>query len=95
MKSAQKIFIQAIEQETKKHIILPFRKNSKNKTMNSDFLKEIFSSQIFVSYYEQFLSNIQIFIIDSLDEQILKDSKKKIAALCNKIQNKISDDKIV
>ncbi|CAD8123096.1 unnamed protein product [Paramecium sonneborni] len=86
LKSAQKIFIQAIEQETKKHIILPFRKNSKNKTMNSDFLKEIFSSQIFVSYYEQFLN--------SLDEQILKDSKKKIAALCNKIQNKISDDKI-
>lgn len=58
MKSAQKIFIQAIEQETKKHIILPFRKNSKNKTMNSDFLKEIFSSQIFVRYYEQFLSKI-------------------------------------
>ncbi|CAD8124561.1 unnamed protein product [Paramecium sonneborni] len=86
LKSAQKIFIQALEQETNKHIILPFRKNSKNKTMNSDFLKEIFSSQIFVHYYEQFLN--------CLDEQIQKDSKKKIASLCIKIQNKISDDKI-
>ncbi|CAD8110137.1 unnamed protein product [Paramecium primaurelia] len=87
LKSAQKIFIEAIEQETKKHIVLPFRKNSKNKTMNSDFLKEIFSSSTFVRYYEQYLS--------CLDEQIKKDSKKKIAALCNKIQNKISDDKII
>ncbi|CAD8209769.1 unnamed protein product [Paramecium octaurelia] len=86
LKQAQKIFIEAIEQETKKSIILPFRKNSKNKTMNTDFLKEIFSSPTFVRYYEQYLG--------CLDEHIQKDSKKKIAALCNKIQNKISDDKI-
>ncbi|CAK81334.1 unnamed protein product (macronuclear) [Paramecium tetraurelia] len=86
LKSAQKIFIEVIEQETKKSIILPFRKNSKNKTMNTDFLKEIFSSPTFVRYYEQYLS--------CLDEQIQKDTRKKIAALCNKIQNKISDDKI-
>ncbi|CAD8176927.1 unnamed protein product [Paramecium pentaurelia] len=86
MKCAQKKFIEIIEQETKKNIILPFRKNSKNKTMNSEFLREIFSSTTFVRYYEQYL--------DCLDEQIQKDSKKKIAALCNKIQNTISDDKI-
>ncbi|CAD8145142.1 unnamed protein product [Paramecium octaurelia] len=86
LKSAQKKFIEIIEQETKRNIILPFRKNSKNKTMNSEFLKEIFSSKTFVRYYEEYLN--------CLDEQIQKDSKKKIAALCNKIQNTISDDKI-
>ena len=36
---AQKIFMSMIEKETKTNIMLPFRKNSKNKTMNSDFLK--------------------------------------------------------
>ena len=39
-----------------KDFILPFRKNSDIKTMNSTFLKKIFSSPTFVADYEIFLS---------------------------------------
>ncbi|CAD8197378.1 unnamed protein product [Paramecium pentaurelia] len=85
LKSAQKIFISMAEKETQTTIMLPFRKNSKNKTMNSDFLKQIFSSKTFVTYYKEFLS--------CLEQEIQKDSKKKIASLCNKIMNHIQDDK--
>ncbi|CAD8119276.1 unnamed protein product [Paramecium sonneborni] len=85
LKSAQKIFMQIVEKETQISIMLPFRKNSKNKTMNSDFLKQIFSSKTFVIYYKEFLC--------CLEQEIQKDSKKKIASLCNKIMNHIRDEK--
>ncbi|CAD8101680.1 unnamed protein product [Paramecium primaurelia] len=85
LKSAQKIFMTIVEKETQTIIMLPFRKNSKNKTMNSDFLKQIFSSKTFVTYYKEFLS--------CLESEIQKDSKKKIASLCNKIMNHIQDEK--
>ncbi|CAD8120453.1 unnamed protein product [Paramecium sonneborni] len=85
LKSAKKIFMSIVEKEIQTNIILPFRKNSKNKTMNSDFLKQIFSSQTFVIYYKEYLC--------CLEQEIQKDSKKKIASLCNKIMNHFHDEK--
>ncbi|CAK59730.1 unnamed protein product (macronuclear) [Paramecium tetraurelia] len=85
LKSAQRIFMNIVEKETSAIIMLPFRKNSINKTMNSDFLKQIFSSKTFVTYYKEFLN--------SLEQEIQKDSNKKIAILCNKIMNHIQDGK--
>jgi hypothetical protein len=35
---------------------MPFRKNSTEKTMNSQFLKQVFSKATFVQEYEKFLS---------------------------------------
>jgi len=37
--------------------VLPFRKNSKNKTMNSTFIAEIFESQLFKNDYKEFLQD--------------------------------------
>lgn len=70
LKTAQKIFLDTIESETKSNIMLPFRKNSKNKTMNSDFLREIFSSKTFFNYYQEFLSITLLNILDCLEKEI-------------------------
>ncbi|CAD8199378.1 unnamed protein product [Paramecium octaurelia] len=77
LKTARQEFLKIMEQETHIPLVLPFGKNSKNKTMNNDFLKEVFSSQIFQSFYKEFL--------DHLDDTIQADRKKKI----NKLQDKI------
>ena len=34
---------------------VPFKKNSEEKTMNTNFLKKVFSSKQFVTDYKQFL----------------------------------------
>ncbi|CAD8116280.1 unnamed protein product [Paramecium sonneborni] len=77
LKTARQEFLQIIEQEIKIPLILPFRKNSKNKTMNNDFLKQLFSSQIFQTFYREFL--------DHFDDAIKADRKNKIDKLQDKI----------
>ena len=37
---------------------MPFRKNSSEKTMNSQFLRQVFSNEEFLIDYEQFLGNL-------------------------------------
>ncbi|CAD8193916.1 unnamed protein product [Paramecium pentaurelia] len=85
LKTARQEFLTIMEQEKKIPLILPFRKNSKNKTMNNDFLKEVFSSQIFQSFYKEFL--------DHLDDTIQTDRKKKIDKLQDKIWLSLRDNR--
>ncbi|CAD8205661.1 unnamed protein product [Paramecium pentaurelia] len=77
LKTARQEFLKIMEQEKHIPLILPFGRNSKNKTMNNDFLKEVFSSQIFQNFYKEFL--------DHLDDTIQADRKKKIDKLQDKI----------
>jgi len=37
---------------------MPFRKNSKNKTMNNNFLSEVFSSEGFCDDYKDYLESL-------------------------------------
>jgi len=49
---------QAEEDHLSVDAVLPFRKNSKNKTMNSTFIAEIFESQLFKDDYKEFLKDL-------------------------------------
>jgi len=53
--------------------IMPFKKNSKNKTMNTNFVLEVFSSEGFTQAYLQFLSQFE--------ELIQIDNNKKLEKL--------------
>ncbi|CAD8150268.1 unnamed protein product [Paramecium pentaurelia] len=76
LKAASKIFQQSYQAEKMKSISLPFRKNSKNKTMNNHFLHELFQSKQFQDQYKIFL--------DNLDTIIENDRNKKIKAIAEK-----------
>jgi len=71
-------------------VALPFRKNSKNKTMNTKFINEVFSSEEFKRDYDNYLENFEnileldnrgkidrlaAFIEDCIKKQKLKDIK--------------------
>lgn len=45
---------------------MPFRKNSSEKTMNSQFLRQVFSNQEFLVDYEQFLGIIYSINVEHL-----------------------------
>ncbi|CAD8140758.1 unnamed protein product [Paramecium pentaurelia] len=76
LKAASKIFQQTYQAEKMKSISLPFRKNSKNKTMNNHFLHELFQSKQFQDQYKTFL--------EKLDTIIENDRNKKIKAIAEK-----------
>jgi len=66
--------------------ILPFRKDSKNKTMNSNFIHEIFASEEFSKDYQQYLENF---------ETILEaDNQNKLEKFAETIRDLIKDGKI-
>lgn len=54
-------------------IFIPFKKNSLEKTMNTSFLKKVFSVYRFYRDYKKFLKTFQ--------NEFLKDNKKKIATM--------------
>jgi len=54
-------------------LIMPFQKNSKNRTMNTNFVLEIFSSEKFCVAYEDFLGGFE--------ELLQLDNKKKLEKL--------------
>jgi hypothetical protein len=66
--------------------VLPFRKNSKNKTMNTSFISEIFSSEEFYKDYENYLQ--------SFDNILEVDNKNKIDRMANYIEECIKKKKI-
>lgn len=66
--------------------MLPFRKNSKNKTMNSTFIAQIFESQGFRDDYKEFLNEF--------DEVTDKDTVKKAAKLTSFIIESIKKEKV-
>lgn len=59
--------------------ILPFKKNSKNKTMNNSFLAEIFSSDDFCKEYVGFL--------EVLEKQLKDDNVKKVEKFVHFIED--------
>jgi len=61
--------------------MLPFRKNSKNKTMNSSFITEIFSSEQFCRDYDIYLKQI--------DDILAKDNCKKIESFLSQIEARV------
>jgi len=52
--------------------LLPFKKNSKNKTMNSSFISEIFSSEEFRQDYGSFMDNFDDMADSEISEKIPK-----------------------
>lgn len=63
---------------------MPFRKNSSEKTMNSHFLKQVFSNNEFLVGYTEFLSTYKI-IKESISDIIKDDNNSKIAYLSETI----------
>jgi hypothetical protein len=68
-------------------IFIPFkyapiqsRKNSLEKTMNTSFLKKVFSVYRFYRDYKKFLSMLST-IVETFQNEFLKDNKKKIATM--------------
>jgi len=66
--------------------LLPFRKNSKNKTMNSTFIHEVFSSEAFQRDYLDYL--------EDLDEILEADNNGKIDRLVSFIEECLKKKKI-
>ena len=63
--------------------VMPYKKNSKNRTMNTNFVGEIFSSDDFRLEYERFLSQFDDFLKGDND----KKTKKMVDLLVDCIQN--------
>ncbi|CAK84888.1 unnamed protein product (macronuclear) [Paramecium tetraurelia] len=85
LKAASKIFQQSYQAEKMKSIQLPFRKNSRNKTMNNHFLHELFQSKQFQDQYKTFL--------EKLDTIIENDRNKKIKAIAEKSREFIQSNR--
>jgi hypothetical protein len=66
--------------------LLPFRKNSKNKTMNSTFIHEVFSSEAFQRDYIEYL--------EDLDEILDADNNGKVERLVSFIEECVKKRKI-
>jgi len=64
--------------------LLPYRKNSKNRTMNNNFTTEIFSSKEFCADYEIFLQ--------SFDKVLIDDNNKKIEKLISLAEQCIANN---
>jgi len=69
--------------------LLPYRKNSKNRTMNSNFTSELFASQEFCNDYKQFLDNFETVIVQDNNKKI-----KKLIALAEECIVKNCPEKI-
>jgi len=67
-------------------MLLPFREKSKNKTMNSYFLEDLFSSEEFVADYMEFLEH--------LEEVLVDDNEKRIDNYLKYLQKYLKKDKI-
>lgn len=63
--------------------VMPYKKNSKNRTMNTNFVGEIFSSDEFRQEYERFLSQFDDFLKGDNDKKL----KKMVDLLVDCVQN--------
>jgi len=52
--------------------LLPYRKNSKNRTMNNNFTSEIFASKGFAEDYQLFLNNFETVLVEDNNKKIEK-----------------------
>jgi len=53
-------------------ILMPYNQNSKNRTMNSNFVKEIFSSEPFLQDYQEFLFHIDFYLQEDNKKRLKK-----------------------
>ena len=72
------------EDEDLLKLLLPFRKNSKNKTMNSAFICEVFGNSEFRDDYKKYLVE--------LDELIEKDNKEKVQRFTSFLEECVKKD---
>jgi len=70
----EKLGINTQDEKELIEFLLPYRKNSKNRTMNTDFTAEIFSSDEFCSDYQEFLKSFG----KDLEDDNLEKTKKLI-----------------
>jgi len=68
----EKLGINAQDEKELIEFLLPYRKNSKNRTMNTDFTSEIFASPEFCSDYKEFLKGFGDSLNDDNTEKIKK-----------------------
>jgi len=85
-KTSQDEISKAGNEEDLLKVVLPFRKNSKNKTMNTNFINEVFASEDFCRDYEKYLK--------SFDGILEADNKGKIERLVTYIEDCIKKGKI-
>jgi len=64
--------------------LLPYKKNSRNKTANTQFITEIFSSDLFYKDYQEYLKNLD----DILEKENAKKTKKFVSFLGKCIEEK-------
>ncbi|CAD8110072.1 unnamed protein product [Paramecium sonneborni] len=86
--SNDKQFMNTFKQESIDDMI-PFRKDSKMKTMNETYLKKLFASQRFSNLYIQFLSQFQEICIHENDEKIDNMTKQIIKIIITRDFGKI------
>lgn len=66
--------------------LLPFRKNSKNRTMNNSFLNQVFGSEEFKNDFDQFLQDLQ--------ESMFSDNERKAEKFVETLENLMRKNKI-
>jgi len=59
-------------------LIMPYSPKSKNKTINNKFIQEIFSSEVFLKDYQEFL--------DKIDYLLFEDNRKKLEKMLDVLQ---------
>lgn len=67
-------------------VVLPFRKNSKNKTMNTTFINEVFASEEFCRDYQAYL--------ESFESILEADNKNKVERLISFIEECLNKNKL-
>lgn len=72
---------------------MPFRKNSIEKTMNANFLKQVFSNAQFVEGYHEFLGTFMT-NSGSISGIIEEDNKSKIQYLSESIDKILASNEI-
>jgi len=93
----QRYFKEKLEQLTVEHVditdedallnfLLPYKKQSRNKTANSCFITEIFSSDLFYQDYLQFLGKIEKLLED--------DNQKKIQKFINFLEICVKENRL-
>jgi len=78
--------IDIADEDTLLNFLLPYKKQSRNKTANSCFITEIFSSELFYQDYLHFLENI--------DKLLEDDNQKKIKKFTSFLVGCIQEDRL-
>jgi len=78
--------VDVTDEDTLLNFLLPYKKQSRNKTANSCFIAEIFSSELFYQDYLQFLGKI--------DKLLEDDNQKKIQKFINFLEGCVKENRL-